>query len=176
MATTTEHRAEGSSADEDGEHVQSAFRLTVDEGVRRLERGSGSLLATGLVGGVDVSIGVFGLLVVLEATGSETLAALAFTIGFIDLTLANSELFTENFLVPIAAIVARREGYYALGRLWVGTALTNLIGGWVVAALIVSGFPEPRPTAVEPDAHFVRSGSGGVRSPWPCLVGRSSRS
>ncbi len=149
-----------SASSEDGEHVEFAFRLTVDEGVRRLDRSPAALLATGLVGGVDVSIGVFGLLIVLDATGSKTLASLAFTIGFIALTLANSELFTENFLVPIAAIVARREGFYSLGRLWAGTAVTNLVGGWVVAALIVSGFPGLRETAVELGAHFVEIGIG----------------
>ena len=153
MAETPDEQAE-----EDG--VASAFRTTVDEGVRRLERTPGALLATGLVGGIDVSVGVFGLLVVLHHTHSKVLASLAFSIGFIALTMANSELFTENFLVPIAALVARRQGYYSLGRLWGGTAITNLAGGWVIAALIISGFPELRPTAEELGAHFVEIGIG----------------
>ncbi|MBW3562857.1 MAG: formate/nitrite transporter family protein [Actinobacteria bacterium] len=160
MAATRARTAEPprDQVEEDG--VESAFRMTVDEGVRRLERGPGALLATGLVGGIDVSVGVFGLLVVLHLTESKVLASLAFSIGFIALTLANSELFTENFLVPIAALVARRQGYYSLGRLWGGTAVTNLVGGWVIAALIISGFPDLRATAVELGAHFVEIGIG----------------
>ncbi len=46
------------------------------------------------------------LLVVKQATGNDLLAAVAFSIGFIALTLAGSELFTENFLVPVAALAA----------------------------------------------------------------------
>lgn len=45
----------------------------------------------------------------------------AFTTGFIALTLANSELFTENFLVPVVAVAARKATPAALIRLWIGT-------------------------------------------------------
>jgi hypothetical protein len=40
------------------------------------------------VGGLDVGAGVFGLLVVEYRSGNELLGALAFTIGFVALTLA----------------------------------------------------------------------------------------
>src|SRR5207248_6682937 len=113
------------------QELQQTFDRTVEEGVYRIERGTQSLLATGLVGGLDVAMGVFGLLLVREETKSEAAAALAFTIGFIALTLANSELFTENFLVPINAVAARRGEWPNVLRLWGGTAATNLLGGWV---------------------------------------------
>ena len=51
-----------------------------------------------MVGGLDVGAGIFGLLVVKAQTHNELYAALAFTIGFVSLTLAHSELFTEDFM------------------------------------------------------------------------------
>jgi formate/nitrite transporter FocA (FNT family) len=134
--------------DEEGELTQ-VFDRTVEEGSRRLERTWPGLLATGAVGGIDVSIGVFALLLVEHETGNKLLSALAFGIGFIALTLANSELFTEDFLVPIAAVAAKRGTVWSLLRLWAGTLVTNLLGGWVIMGLVILGKPELGRTAVE---------------------------
>lgn len=125
------------------------FQRTVDEGEHRLTRSWPGLLSTGVVGGLDVGVGVLGLLLVREATGSELLAGFAFGIGFIALTLAQSELFTENFLVPVAAVTAGRASVRQLFRLWFGTASMNLAGGWVITGLIMAGQPKLRATAVE---------------------------
>ena len=127
----------------------NAFQRTVDEGTVRLRRTWPSLVATGLVGGADVALGVFAMYLVRRDTHSADLGALAFSIGFIALTLASSELFTENFLVPVAAVVARNASVPQLLRLWTGTLLANLAGGWVVTGLFVAGFPSVRAVAVD---------------------------
>ncbi|KEP72553.1 formate transporter, partial [Microbacterium sp. SUBG005] len=57
----------------------------------------------------------------LHQTGDHLLAGLAFSAGLIALFLAHSELFTENFLMPIAALVAREGTIWQLVRLWGGT-------------------------------------------------------
>lgn len=142
------------------DELASAFRRSVDEGEHRLGRSWPSLLATGAVGGIDIGIGVLGMLLVEEATGSPLLAGLAFGIGFIALTLANSELFTENFLVPVVAVAAGKAGPLALIRLWLGTAFTNLLAGWVVMGVVVAAVPEVRATAVEVGEHYVDLGAG----------------
>jgi formate/nitrite transporter FocA (FNT family) len=98
---------------------------------------------------MDVSVGVIALLVVEHETGNKLAAALAFSIGFIALILAKSELFTENFLVPIAAVAAKRHTVGSLLRLWVGTLVMNLVGGWVVMGLVLLGLPQLGRTAVE---------------------------
>jgi hypothetical protein len=51
-------------------------------------------------------------LLVEELTHNPLLSGLAFSAGFIALTLARSELFTENFLVPVVvlAIVGNMVG------------------------------------------------------------------
>jgi formate/nitrite transporter FocA (FNT family) len=129
--------------------VTTTFFASVDQGTERLERSWPRLLATGAVGGIDVSIGLLALLTVEHATGNRLLGALAFGIGFIALTLAGSELFTENFLVPVNAVVAGHAPLRALFRLWAGTLAANLVGGWVVAGLIMAGDPDLRGTALE---------------------------
>lgn len=135
--------------DQAGVEVGTTFERTVEEGEQRLHRTWPGLLATGTVGGIDVSIGVLALLVVERETGNALLSALAFSIGFISLTLAKSELFTENFLVPIAAVIAGRSSRGALVRLWAGTGVMNLLGGWLMTGIIILGVPGLGKTAVE---------------------------
>lgn len=100
------------------------------------------------------------LLLVQTETGSVLLGALAFTIGFIALTVAGSELFTENFLVPVAAVVAGRSSIRSLLRLWFGTLACNLIGGWLFTWLLIAAVPRLRTTAVEVGSHYVELGIG----------------
>lgn len=142
------------------EELTSAFHSSVDAGKARLDRHGSGLLATGMVGGIDVGVGVFGLFVVQHATDNAMLGALAFTIGFIALTMANSELFTENFLLPVAAVAAGRSTSRALLRLWGGTAVLNLAGGWVLMAVVMAGSPDLRETAVEIGRHPLEAGIG----------------
>ncbi len=86
---------------------EATFDRTVDEGRQRLGRSWLQLIAKGLLGGLDIGLGVLALLLVEHLTGNALLAGLAFATGFIALALARSELFTENFLVPVAAVVAK---------------------------------------------------------------------
>jgi formate-nitrite transporter family protein len=143
-----------------GQELTETFERTVAEGEHRLTRTWPGLLATGVVGGMDVGVGVLALLLVKEETHSELLAGLAFGIGFIALTLAQSELFTENFLVPVAAVTAGRASLAKLGRLWFGTAVMNLAGGWVITGLIMAGQPKLRHTAVEIATEYARFPAG----------------
>jgi len=148
-------RADGTVA---SDALQNTFHRTLQEGEERLGRSLPALLATGMVGGIDVGTGVLALLLVLTLTGSEIGGALAFGIGFIALSLANSELFTENFLVPIAPIVARRARVRSLLRLWGGTLAMNLVGGWIITLIVIVALPETRPVAITLGERFVTSG------------------
>jgi len=107
-----------------------------------------------------VGIGVFALLLVLHQTDNPLLSGLAFTIGFLALTLGQSELFTENFLVPIAAIAAGRARLLSLARLWAGTGVTNLVGGWIIMGIVLAGTPQLAPNAIEVAKHYVDLGIG----------------
>lgn len=129
------------------EEKDRALDRTIVEGRPRLHRTTGDLLATGAVAGIEVAIGVLALLVVEAATGSRLLAALAFSIGFIALRLGHSELFTEGFHVPVMVVVAGEAGWWQLGRLWVGTLIGNLAGGFVLTWLVALALPDLHETA-----------------------------
>jgi formate/nitrite transporter FocA (FNT family) len=141
--------------------IEESFKRSVDEGRRRLSRRTWPLLATGLLGGIDVGTGVLALLVVEHETGNVLLAGLAFSIGFIALTLARSELFTEDFLVPVSTVIARQARLRMLLRLWLGTLVANLVAGWGFTWLILKGFPQLAPTALTAGGHYVDLGLGG---------------
>jgi formate/nitrite transporter FocA (FNT family) len=141
------------------ETVRDAFDRSVEEGKVRLERSLPSLVATGIVGGLDVGVGVFAVFIVHHETNNKLLGALAFGIGFLALTLARSELFTENFLVPINTVVAGEAPWWSVPRLWFGTAGFNLIGGWVGMGLVMMAFPVLRDTAVTTGHHPVSLGA-----------------
>ncbi|MFW6080175.1 MAG: formate/nitrite transporter family protein [Gemmatimonadota bacterium] len=138
----------------------TAFQRSVAAGRARLERSWSALLATGFVGGIDVGVGVLALLIIEAATGSRLLGALGFPIGFIAIALARSELFTENFLVPVAPVVARKSSLRALLRLWIGTAIMNLVGGWIFTGLVIVALPDLRQAAIDAGVHFAALGIG----------------
>ncbi|MDQ6648929.1 MAG: formate/nitrite transporter family protein [Actinomycetota bacterium] len=140
--------------------IEETFDRTVAEGRRRLGRRWAPLSATGIVGGIDVGTGVLGLLLVETATKSKLLAGLGFSVGFIALALARSELFTEDFLVPVTTVIARQAKVRSLVRLWGVTLVANLIGGWVITYLVIAGFPSLRKSAIEAGAFYVDLGIG----------------
>lgn len=142
------------------EDVEDAFLAVVDQGRRRMSRRMLPLLATGAVGGVDVGMGVMGLLYIEARTKDPLLAGVAFSFGFVALTLAGSELFTEDFLVPVSTVIARQARFRRLIRLWVGTLVANLAAGWVFTWLIIRGFPNVRSTAVESGTYYIHLGLG----------------
>lgn len=137
------------------DELSEAFDTIVSEGAQRLHRSWPAVLSTGLAGGLEVATGVLAFFAVVAQTGSHLLGGLAFSIGFIALLLARSELFTEGFLVPVTAVVAHRASPAQLGKLWLGTLVANLVGGWVVTWLIIEAFPELGRTAIESASHFV---------------------
>lgn len=138
--------------------IEEAFDRLVSEGQVRLSRPLLSLVATGFLGGVDVGVGVLIYLVVKHETGEPLLAAAAFTIGFVALLLARSELFTENFLVPVAAVAAKHGSLAQLARLWAVSLAANLVGGLVMATMIVVALPAVQDTAIAAGSTFAHLG------------------
>jgi formate/nitrite transporter FocA (FNT family) len=117
----------------------------VREGERRLRRRPLSAAATGLVGGFDVMIGVAvdtvlsGALSQVMPIGLATvIGATVFGIGFVLISIGRSELFSENFLIPVGAVIERREPARLLARIWTPTLLANLLGMFILA-LIFAG-------------------------------------
>ncbi len=136
------------------DELERAFDRTVEEGVQRLHRSWREVLVTGFFGGTEVALGVLAFLAVREATGSVLLAGLAFSIGFLALLLGHSELFTEGFLIPVTTVAAKRASVGQLAKLWSGTLVANLAGGWLLMWLIMIAFPDLQAQTVESAKHF----------------------
>ena len=142
--------------------LSRAFHRSLISGEERLHRSLPNMSATGVVGGMDVGIGVLALLVVKEATGSQMLASLAFASGFIILTLARSELFTENFMMPVTVVLTERRDGLALLRLWATTLVSNWLGGALLVGLVMTSIQGLDATAIEVGRHYPEMGIGWV--------------
>jgi formate/nitrite transporter FocA (FNT family) len=140
------------------DELEDAFTRMVSEGTQRLHRDVREILVTGFFGGTEVALGVLAYLAVLNATHQPLLAGLAFSIGFLALLLGRSELFTEGFLVPVTTVAAKRASLRQLFTLWGGTLVANLVGGFVIMWLIMTGFPQLHAQTIESATHFATAG------------------
>lgn len=140
------------------DELHEEFENTVAEGEERLHRTARALVVTGLFGGVDVGLGIMAWLAVKEATGSPLLGGLAFGVGLLALRLAHSELFTEDFMLPVNAVLAGHGTVTQLVRLWAVTLVTNLAGGCAFMWLVVAAFPEYLPQLVSAATDYVSAG------------------
>jgi formate-nitrite transporter family protein len=134
---------------------EDIYRRTREEGARRLERPLLEMISTALAAGFDIVAGVVALGIVgssLESTTrlgpAHVLGSLAFGIGFVFLVVGRGELFTENFLVPIAGLDHRRgSSWFGLAKLWITSPLFNILGGLIMILLLTTHGVLPNGTA-----------------------------
>lgn len=134
---------------------EDIYRRTKEEGERRLERPLLEMVSTALAAGFDIVAGVVALGIVersLEGRAglgpAHVVGSLAFGIGFVFLVVGRGELFTENFLVPIAGLDHRRgSSWLGLAKLWVTSPLFNVLGGLVMILLLSTHRVLPNGTA-----------------------------
>lgn len=155
--TEADRRELGDSDSPIEDELEDAFNRMIGEGTQRLHRPWREVLTTGFFGGTEVAMGVLAYLSVLSATHNPLLAGLAFSVGFLALLLGRSELFTEGFLVPVTTVVAKRASVGQLFKLWGGTLLANLVGGWLIMWLVMTAFPKLHAQTIESARHFVEA-------------------
>jgi formate-nitrite transporter family protein len=122
------------------------YERTKREGERRLSRPFVELVATAAAAGIDVVFGVMALGVVtaLFAADSNTHVAhfagsLAFGVAFVFIVVGRSELFTENFLVPLAGLDRReRASWLKLVELWTVSPVTNVLAGALFVVILTT--------------------------------------
>jgi formate/nitrite transporter FocA (FNT family) len=138
-----------------GRTPDDIYEEGLDEGERRLGRGPLALAATGFAGGADVFFGIVAVAVttgalhtVMPEQPAHVLGALTFGIAFVFITLGRAELFTENFLIPVAAVYAGRAPLILLLRMWLITLVVNA-AGLLLFALIFSVKGVLEPSALE---------------------------
>jgi formate/nitrite transporter FocA (FNT family) len=125
---------------------EEIFERTREEGQRRLNRPFPEVFSTGLAAGVDVAFGVVALAVISSLFEkrfgphvAHFFGSLGFGIAFIFIVVGRSELFTENFLVPIAGLDRTdRRSWWKLFELWTVSPITNVIGGLALALILSS--------------------------------------
>ncbi len=160
MSTDARRREIGQSEAPVEDQIDESFQQIVTEGAQRLHRTWRTALVTGIFGGMEVGVGVMAYLAVLHETSNHLLAGLAFGVGFMALLLAKSELFTENFLVPITAVIAGEARWRDLLRLYGATLVANLVSGWLFMWLVVLAFPQWASTLSEAALHYVSAPIG----------------
>jgi formate/nitrite transporter FocA (FNT family) len=123
---------------------EEIFEKSRQEGERRLERPVVELISTSLAAGFDIAAGVI-LLGVLAAAleqhfGKDAAAvagALGFGVGFIFLVVGRGELFTENFLVPLAGLHGKeRNAWWKIAELWTVSPIFNIVAGAMIAVIV----------------------------------------
>lgn len=130
---------------EEAPEPHEMFARTREEGERRLTRSRLELVSTSLVAGFDV---VFGVIALAAATAAMTphfgpaaahfFGSLGFGIAFIFIVVGRSELFTENFLVPVTALSRGKLSWLKLAQLWTISPILNLVGGTALVLVVSS--------------------------------------
>jgi formate/nitrite transporter FocA (FNT family) len=131
-------------SDDEIPQPEDIYERTRVEGERRLERPLLEMISTALAAGFDIVAGivVLGLLTSflehkLGKPAAHVVGSMGFGIGFVFLVVGRGELFTENFLVPIAGLAENeRRSWVGLARLWLTSPLFNVLGGLVIILLL----------------------------------------
>jgi formate/nitrite transporter FocA (FNT family) len=81
-----------------------------------------------MFGILAVAVSSAALALAVPEPTAHVLASLVFGLAFAFITIGRAELFTENFLIPVGSVVARRAPARALPRMWVITLVLNFAG------------------------------------------------
>jgi formate-nitrite transporter family protein len=123
---------------------EEIYERTRAEGARRLERPFLEMASTSLAAGFDIIAGVVVLTLlesqlehILGTHGAHVVGAAGFGIGFVFLVVGRGELFTENFLVPLAGLDGKeKNAWWKIVELWTASPVFNVIAGGFMAFLL----------------------------------------
>src|ERR687885_1209502 len=117
-----------------------------DVGEQRLDRSNLDILVTSFIGGAEVSLGGLAAMTVVGAALSTVpglglypalaLGGLAFPIGFQFVIVGRSELFTENFLIPVVSVFKGERQPGTLASLWLLSWFGNVLGCAAMSLLL----------------------------------------
>jgi formate/nitrite transporter FocA (FNT family) len=126
---------------------ETIYERTKEEGHRRLTRPFIEEVSTSLAAGFDIVVGIIVMGLLIHFTErhfgkdvAHVFGAIGFGIGFVFLVVGRGELFTENFLVPIAGMDHEENdgAPHNIAKLWGTSALFNVIGGLVVILIVTT--------------------------------------
>lgn len=126
---------------------ETIYERTKEEGRRRLGRPPLEEVSTGLAAGFDIATGVVVMALLINLLqhhfgkpAAEVFGSLGFGVGFVFLIVGRGELFTENFLVPIAGLDDESEtsSWRNLAKLWTISPIFNVLGGLVIILILTA--------------------------------------
>jgi formate-nitrite transporter family protein len=133
------------SADELIPEPETIYERTKEEGRRRLTRPVMEEVSTALAAGFDIAAGIVVMALLISLLqhrfgrpAAEVAGALGFGVGFVFLIVGRGELFTENFLVPIAGLDddGEKSSWASLAKLWTISPVFNILGGLVIILIL----------------------------------------
>ncbi|MFT4947730.1 MAG: formate/nitrite transporter FocA (FNT family) [Natronomonas sp.] len=139
-------------ADTESEHTpvsqENALRAQLQIGREELTRPKRGLALSGLSAGLDIGFGpLFMTALITTAAGvwSEPTirlgTGLVYSLGFVFVVLSGTELFTEHTTLAVLPVLNGDATIFDLARLWGVVYCTNLLGGAVFAAGMVTFGP-----------------------------------
>ncbi|MHB1661586.1 MAG: formate/nitrite transporter family protein [bacterium] len=159
-----------------GKEPSEIFKAAVEVGQARLTRSWLEMSMSGLIAGMNVTFGIIASSYVAGATApfvganiAKIFGALFFPIGFMFLMIGKSELFTENFLVPVTAVIAKKGKIINLLKLWSLTLIGNMAGIFIFALVIASSLNQLVPSFVVSHIHSVANSYMG-RTPFVMVL------
>ena len=128
-----------------GRPPREIWQDSLEDGEARLGRPAAVMAATGVLGGLHVTLGLLALVVstgalsaAMPAPTAHVLGSLSFGIGLVLITVGRAELFTENFLIPVAALFTGHSTGRSVVRLWTITFAANLAGIALFALILTT--------------------------------------
>jgi formate-nitrite transporter family protein len=123
--------------------LRTILATEVRQAEEELDRPAQGILVSGVLAGIAVGTSTLATAAILTlATGElpysvvSILAANAYTVGFILVILAHTDLFTEYTTIAILPVLMRRADVASLARLWALVYSGNMAGAAVVALLL----------------------------------------
>ena len=140
-----------------------------------LERPFRSLAISGIAAGLAMGISALCVAVLLHVLGhdrvGESVAFLAYPLGFLVVIIGRQQLFTENTLFPVALVLQQRRHLGRTLQLW-GVVLAGNVLGTLLFALLARTPALGAPTAEEPVRLGVEAGGGSFATVfWTGVVG-----
>jgi formate/nitrite transporter FocA (FNT family) len=119
--------------------VHEVVRLQGDE---ELDRPIKSLLFSGFAAGVAISTSILAEAAIRmhlpDAAWTELIVSLGYSVGFVIVILGNLQLFTESTVTAVLPLATHptTRNLGRLLRLWVAVFVANMVGTFLVAALM----------------------------------------
>jgi formate/nitrite transporter FocA (FNT family) len=125
---------------------EEIYKRTRDEGARRLERPIVEVVSTALAAGFDIVAGIVALALLesqlshlLGTSAAHAVGSAGFGIGFVFIIVGRGELFTENFLVPLAGLHGKpKNTWWKVAELWIVSPIFNILAGAIVALIVTT--------------------------------------